>query len=313
MGVILTYLRRRAVWLGVLDFLAAMGAGHGPASAQTSIDALINNVPITSAEVSEHRAVVRLMKKKDITARAALDELIDQRLLLAEADRRQIKIADNEVDARYNAMGANAKLSPEKLGQALMQAGASARAFKAEIRVTLLQRRMMGMLARTATGVSEKEIAAGITAKKGEGEGAAYSYNMQQIVFITRKGASPAQINQRKAEAESFRRRVTDCAQAITLAKELRETAVKPPVTRLSAQLPQGFREMMATLKIGQTTKPDQTPVGVEVIVVCDKQEVADDSGLRNEVQSELAQETGKAELDKFVADLRNRAVIIYK
>jgi peptidyl-prolyl cis-trans isomerase SurA len=309
----MTCLRRRAVWLGVLIFLSASGAGHGTASAQTSIVALVNNAPITSAEVSERRAVIRLMKKQDISARAALDQLIDQHLLFKEADRRMIKIADNDVEARYLAMGANAKLSAEQLGQALAQAGASSRAFKAEIRATMLQRRMMGLLARTATGVSEKEIAAGITAKKSGGEGTAYRYNMQQIVFITQKGASPAQVNQRKAEAESFRRRVTDCAQAITLAKELRETAVKPPVTRLSAQLPSDFRDMMATLKIGQTTKPDPTPVGVEVIVVCDKQEVADDSGLRNEVQAELAQETGKAELDKFVADLRKRAVIIYK
>lgn len=313
MGIAIYGFRRRAVRLGLLTFLAATGFCPGVASAQTSIVALVNNSPITSAEVSERRAVVRLMKKQDIGARAALDQIIDQQLLFAEANRRQIKIADNEVDARYLAMGANAKLNAQQLGQALAQAGASTRAFKTEIRATLLQRRMMGMLARTATGVSEKEIAAGITAKKSGGEGAAYRYNMQQIVFITQKGASQGQINQRKAEAESFRRRVTDCAQATTLAKELRETAVKPPVTRMSAQLPPDFRDQISVLKIGQTMKPDQTPQGVEVIVVCDKQEVADDSALRNEVQNELAQETGKAELDKFVADLRKRAVIIYK
>ncbi|BCJ90065.1 molecular chaperone SurA [Terrihabitans soli] len=314
MSITINGLRRRAAfWLGAIILLTATGLGSGSAAAQTSIVALVNNTPITSTEVAERRAVIRLMKKQDIAARAALDQLIDQQLLFAEASRRQIKIADTEVDARFNAIGANAKLSPEQLGQALAQTGASTRAFKAEIRATLLQRKMMGMLSRTATGVSEKEIAAGITAKKTGGEGAAYRYNIQQIIFITQKTASPAQINQRKSEAEGFRRRVTDCAQAINLAKELRETAVKPPVTRMSAQLPGDFRDQLAAMKIGQTTKPDTTPNGVEVIVICDKQEVADDSALRNEVQSELAQETGKAELDKFVADLRKRALIIYK
>lgn len=312
MGITFIGFCRRALGLGALILFAA-AFGAGTASAQVSIVALVNNTPITSTEVNERRAVIRLTKKQDLAARAALDQLIDQQLLFAEAGRRQIKIADTEVDARYNAIGTNAKLSSDQFAQALSQAGASPRAFKAEIRAGLLSRRMMGMLARTATGVSEKEIAAGITAKKTEGQGAAYRYNMQQIVFITQKGASPAQINQRKSEAESYRRRVTDCAQAITLAKELRETAIKPQVTRMSAQLPGDFRDQLAALKIGQTTKPDPTPVGVEVIVICDKQQVADESGLRSEVQAELSQETGKAELDKFIADLRKRAIIIYK
>jgi peptidyl-prolyl cis-trans isomerase SurA len=313
MRTIITGFRRRNVWFGALALLAATGAAPEMAAAQTSIVALVNNTPITSAEVNERRAVIRLTQKKELGAKAALDQLIDQQLLFAEANRRQVKIADTEVDARFNAVAANAKMTTEKLGQALAQTGASTRAFKSEIRASLLQRRIMGMLARTATGVSEKEIAAGITAKKSEGASAAYRYQMQQVVFVTKKGASPAQINQRKSEAEGFRRRVTDCNQAATLAKELRETAVKPQVTRLSAQLPGDFRDQLAALKIGQTTKPDPTPLGVEVIVICDKQEVADDSGIRNEVQAALTQETGKAELDKFVGDLRKRALIIYK
>jgi peptidyl-prolyl cis-trans isomerase SurA len=313
MRTIITGLRHRTLRCGALAFLAAAGFLPDTALAQTSIVALVNNTPITSTEVNERRAVSRLTKKKDPGARAALDELIDQQLLFAEANRRQVKIPESEVDLRYNAIGANAKLSADQLAQALAQAGASPRAFKSEIRAGLLSRRIMGMLARTATGVSEKEIAAGITAKKSEGGTTAYRYNMQQVVFITQKGASPAQVNQRKSEAEGYRRRVTDCTQAVTLAKELRETAVKPQVVRLSAQLPADFRDQLAALKIGQTTKPDPTPQGVEVIVICDKQEVADDSGLRNEVQAQLTQETGKAELDKFIADLRKRALIIYK
>jgi peptidyl-prolyl cis-trans isomerase SurA len=306
-------LRRRAAWLGALTLLAATGISAAPVRAQTSIVALVNNTPITSTEVAERRAVMRLTKKTDLTPRVALDQLIDQNLLIAEANRRQIKITDAEVDARYNGIATQSKLSVEKLGQALAQAGASSRAFKNEIRSSILQRKLMGALVRTATGISEQEIAAGITAKKNEGEGAAYRYSMQQIVFITQKNATPAQINQRKNEAEGFRRRVADCTQAVTVAKELSETAVKTPVVRLSAQLPSSFRDQFAALKVGESTKPDPTPLGVEVIFICDKQEVADDSGLRNDVQAELAQEQGKGEVEKFIADLRKRALIIYK
>jgi peptidyl-prolyl cis-trans isomerase SurA len=293
--------------------LAVAGLWHGPASAQTKIVALVNNAPITSTEVSERRALMRLTQKKNLDARQALDQLIDHTLLLQEARRRQITIPDADVDQRYAGVAASSKLGVDKLGMALSQAGASVRAFKAEIRSGLLQRKMMGMLARTATGISEKEIAAGITAKKSEGEGVSFRYTMQQVVFISAKGSTPAQINQRKTEAEGLRRRVQDCTQAASIAKELRDVAVKPPVMRLSAQLPTGFRDQLAALKVGQSTKPEANELGVEVIFICDKQQTADDSALRTEVQNELVLETGKDEVQKFTADLRKRALIIYK
>ena len=295
-------------------FAAAFAlAAPGPAAAQTKIVALVNNTPITSTEVAERKVVVRLTQKKQIGDKEALDQLINMNLLFQEANRLRVNVTDAEVEQRVNAIAANAKFSVDQLGKALSQSGASLRGFRMDIRSSLLQRRLMGLLSRKATGISEKEIAAGITAKKSEGDAAAYRYTMQQIVFVSPKGSSAAQVNQRKSEAESLRRRIKDCDQAAALAKELRDVAVKPPVTRLSAQLPNGFRDQLAGLKIGQSTKAEQNELGVEIIVICDKQETVDDSALRTEVQNELAMEQGKGEVDKFVADLRKRALIIYK
>jgi peptidyl-prolyl cis-trans isomerase SurA len=299
--------------LAAAAFAALAGPWHAPAMAQTSIVALVNNIPITSNEVSERRAVVRLVRKKDISTKQALDDLINQQLLFQEAKRRQITIPDSDVDKRFEGVAVNAKLSVDQLGKALDQAGASAYAFKNEIRSGLLQRKLMGMLTRLSTGISEQEIARGITAKKSEGEGLAYRYTMQQIVFVTPKDAKPAQVNQRKNEAESLRRRIQSCEQAVTIAKELRDVATKPPIVRLSAQLPSGFRDQLAGMKVGQSTKADVNELGVEIIVLCDKQETTDDSALRTEVQNELVKEQGQGEVDKFVGDLRKRALIIYK
>jgi peptidyl-prolyl cis-trans isomerase SurA len=285
----------------------------GYATAQTSIVALVNNTPITSTEVSERRAVVRLTKKKEITQKQALEEIIDQHLLLAEAKKRTIGISDEEVQKRFEAVGAGSKLSADQLGKALSQAGASSRAFKAEIRDGLLRRKIGSMLSRLATGISEKEIAAGITAKKSDGDTLSYRYRMQQIVFVTPKGASPGQINQRRQEAENFRRRIQNCEQAVSLVKELRDVAAKPEVMRISSQLSSQFRDQIATLKVGQSTKAEPGELGIELIVLCDKQETVDDSALRNEVQAELVKEQSSAEIEKFIADSRKRAMIIYR
>lgn len=304
---------RRGVLLPALAVLAALMAWTQPAGAQTKIVALVNNKPITSTEVAERRAVIRLTRKKDISAKQALEELIDMQVLLQDAERRRITVSDEEVDQRFAGIAANAKLSVEQLGKALAQTGASARAFKTEIRYGLMRRKMSGMLARLATGVSEKEIAAGITAKKTEGEGVAYRYTMQQIVFVTPKGASQGTINQRKSEAENLRRRITSCEQGIQFAKQLRDVAVKPPVVRVSSQLPGPVREQIGALKVGQSTPASPSDVGVEIIVLCDKQETVDDTALRNEIQSQLASEQGQEDLDKFILDLRKRTLVIYR
>jgi peptidyl-prolyl cis-trans isomerase SurA len=304
---------RRTRLLPVLAMMAIAALWTQPAYAQTKIVALVNNKPITSSEVAERRAVIRLTRKKDISAKQALEELIDMQVLAQDAQRRSITISEDEVNQRFAGIGANAKLSTDQLGKALAQAGASTRAFKAEIRNGLLRRRMSGMLSRLATGVSEKEIAAGITAKKTDGESVAYRFTMQQIVFVTPKGASPGAVNQRKSEAESLRRRITSCAQGIEFAKQLRDVAVKPPVVRVSSALPGPVRDQIGALKVGQSTPAAPSDMGVEIIVLCDKQETVDDSALRTEVQTQLASEQGMEELDKFVLDLRKRALVIYR
>lgn len=296
-----------------LTVLAAGVTMAPPAQAQTSIVALVNNRPITSTEVSERRAFVRLTSRKQISAKEALDQLIDQNLIFAEAERRQMRVTDAEVDQRLQGIAQNAKMSMDQLSKVLGQAGTSTRAFRSEIRAGLLKRRFSTALARLSTGISEKDIAAGITARKKEGDGTAYRYQMQQVVFVTKKGASAAQINQRKNEAESFRRRVSSCAQAATVARELRDVAVKPPVGRISSQLPEAFRDQLASMKVGQSTKAEASEQGVEVIFICDKQQTSDDSGLRADVQNQLISEFGSEEADKYVADLRRRALIIYK
>ena len=300
---------RRAAVLPAIAFAATLWL-NAPAAAQTSIVALVNNVPITSTEVAERRVVVRLVRKQELSAKAALEELIDQRVLMEEGKRRGVSVDENDVEQRFAGVAANANMTPDQLGKALSQAGASARGFKQEIRVGLLKRRLGGMLSRLSTGVSEKEIAAGITAKKSTG---GTNYTLQQIVFVTPKDAKPGVINQRKSEAENFRRRIQSCEQGIAMSKELRDVAARPQVVRLGGQMPKPFRDQIDALKVGQSTKADRTDLGVEIIVLCNKQEVADDSALRNEVQNQLIAEQGEEEVDKFVADLRRRALVIYR
>jgi peptidyl-prolyl cis-trans isomerase SurA len=292
--------------------LTAAVAGIQPASAQTRIAALVNGTPITSTEVNERRAFIKITQHKDVAARAALDLLIDEELIKQEAKRRSINVSDSDVDQRFTSIAANMKLSTDQLGQALAQSGASSRTFKDNIRSQLVQRKLVTARMRT-TGVAEKDIAAQMAERKQRGDDRSFRYVLQQIVFVVPQGSGAPVVAKRHAEAESLRGRVKSCEQAVAGAKQIRDVAAKAPVIRMSGQLPATMRETLGKLPVGGTLPSSQNEQGVEFVVLCEKKDAPDDTALRNEIQTEIASELTKPEADKYTAELRKRALIQYR
>ncbi len=293
--------------------LAALFIWQAPASAQTRIVAIVNGTPITSTAVAEQKAFVRLTQKKQMTDKDALAVLVDQTLVQQEAKRRTVTVSDSDVDQRFNGLAAGNKMTPDQLGQGLAQAGTSARTFKENIRAQLIQRRLVNFRIRASSGVAEKDIAAQITERKQKGDAANDVYTLQQILFVTPANPPPAVVAQRKKEAETLRTRIQSCDQGAEFAKSLRDVAVKEKITRQSSQMSDAFRQKVQALKIGQATPPDLSSVGVEIVMICSKQSVQDDTALRQEITNELAGEASKGETDKMMAELRQKALIEYR
>ncbi|MGQ4273355.1 SurA N-terminal domain-containing protein [Terrihabitans sp. B22-R8] len=292
--------------------LVALPGGH-EAHAQTRIKALVNQTPITTTEISERQAFVKITQRKNVSAKEALETLIDEQLIQQEAKRRGLTISDGDVDERFNAIAGNMKLSSAQLGQALSQAGASSRTFKENIRTQLIQRKLIPALIKAKSGVSEKDIAAQMMERKQSGQAQSFRYVLQQIVFVVPQGSSQAYTAQRRNQAEAFRKQVSSCDQAVASARQIRDVAAKPRVIRMSAQLPGNLRDEMAKLSPGKTMPVTPGSSGLEFVVVCEKKDAPDDTALRQEIQNELAGEQSKGESEKFVSDLRRKALIQYR
>jgi peptidyl-prolyl cis-trans isomerase SurA len=296
--------------LAALALLACIG-WTAPASAQTRISALVNQMPITSVQVAERQAFVRLTQRKNISNREALDLLIDELLVQQEGKRRGVTIPDSDVEERFSAIAGNMNLSTAQLGQALSQSGASARTFKDNIRSQLLQRKLASSLVRASQ--KDMDISKLMAERKQKGDVHSYRFVLQQIVFVVPAGSSSGYAAQRKNEAEALRRRVNSCDGAVAAIKGMRDVAAKPQVIRMSAQLPSGMRDEMAKLTPGQTMQVSQSDAGMEFLIVCDKKNAPDDNALRQEIQAELMGEQGKDEVQKFVTDLRKKSQILYR
>jgi peptidyl-prolyl cis-trans isomerase SurA len=291
--------------------LLALPALAPHAQAQ-SIVAVVNGTPITSLEVSQRRNFVHLTQKKNLSQREVVDQLIDETLIIKEAARRHVSIPDSDVESRFGTVARGMKISPAQLTQALAQRGTSARTFKQTIRSQLLYQKLVQSRFNPMNAISEDKIASAMAERKGS-ERETFKATLRQIIFVLPKNASEGLVAQRRREAQGLRSRFHSCESGLAMAHGLRDVAVKDPVIRNTAQLGEQTRQALNKIKVGQTLPPERTDQGIELVALCDKQAAKDDSGLRQEIQVQLAGERFKVEARAYILDLRQRAIIQYR
>jgi peptidyl-prolyl cis-trans isomerase SurA len=214
---------------------------------------------------------------------------------------------DAQVEAAFSQIAQRVKPSPEMFSKAIAQRGVSAQTLKDRIRAeigwaTLIRRKYQSRYA-------SRDVTAALAAR-GPTSNKATQFTLRQVVFVLPKGASDAQANQRRTEAIGAKGRFPGCDQAVDFASKLRDVAVKEPVTRSSGQLRKEMNEILLKAKIGGLTDPQRGEQGWEMIAVCDRKEVADDSAVKQQLMEEMVGKEAEEQSKKYLAQLRSRAVI---
>lgn len=303
--------RLAAAFLAV--FLVAGGAA--PTLAQTAIKVLVNNEPITSYDISNRARLLKLTTGGKAGQKQAIDELIDERLKLQEAARRNLSVSDSEVDAAFASMAARAKLAPAQLEQALRQAGVDPATLKQRIGADIAWSEIIRARFRATVSVTEKEVAAALAKKGGEAaETQTLSqYELQQIIFVVPAKAGKGTEAQMLKQANGFRSRFTGCENSLALARTLKGVVVKPNVRREESQLSGDLGKEIAATAVGKTTRPERIPEGYQVIGVCAKTALKGQPMGSDDVRAELSNERGELLARRYLSDLRADAVIEYR
>ena len=99
-------------------------------AAASEIKVIVNRVPITSYDIQRRAAFMKLQRRKGDLNSLAEEEMIDQALRMAEAQRLRIQITDEQVDARLQQLrqveqdagqAARRHHGPERRDQAALQ------------------------------------------------------------------------------------------------------------------------------------------------------------------------------------------------
>jgi peptidyl-prolyl cis-trans isomerase SurA len=284
------------------------------ALAESSIRILVNDEPITSYDVQQRTAMLRTFTSGREGERAAIEQLIDERLMMQEAERRNVQVSDEEVEQEFADRARGANLTPAQFSQALRQAGFEPDTFNDFLRARIAWQQIVQARFRATVDISEQDVAAALTGREDTGtEERATEYMLQPIIFVIPAGAGASVQAQRRNEANAFRNEFRGCDYSLEQVAGTVGIVVKPQVRREEGQLSPSLKEALAALDVGGITAPELVAEGIQLIAVCAKNEIAGQTEATVEVREELANERGQLLARRYLRDLRSDAVIEYR
>jgi peptidyl-prolyl cis-trans isomerase SurA len=294
--------------------LAALAGTTALPARAASIQILVNGEPITSYDVQQRTRMIRTFTGGRQGEKEAIEQLIDETLMLQEAARRRFETSDAEVDSELAARARSAKLSPSQFEQAMRQAGFDPQTFKDFLRANMAWSRIVRARFQATVDISEQDVAAALTGREETEETrTATEYLLQQIIFVVPEGSGAGTVEQRRRDASAFRNAFQGCDQSLAQANSMSGVVVKPSIRREEGQLSADLRSELAELEVGGITAPEKVPEGIQILGVCAKNEIAGQTEAEIEARQEISSERGQLLARRYLRDLRSDAVIEYR
>jgi len=281
----------------------------GTAARAQQIVAMVNGEPITSYDVAQRQRLSELIDRKQISAKDALQDLVDDHLKVQQARRLQYELEKSDIDRMFAGVAERSGRTAEQLSAGLAQAGLSAQTFKTKIATDYVWNQYV----RSRSGnvlIRDADVAAALQ-QRGQTRLVSTEYVLRPIIFVVPRNANT--YGSRLAEANALRARFNGCDEGLAMVKGLKEVVVRPQVLRLSADLPPAQQKILDQTAVGRLTPPEVSQAGVETFAVCDKREVRGESSQKREIKDELSSKQFAAESKKLLGELRRSALIQYR
>ncbi len=300
----------RPVTMAAIGLAALALAGVAtPASAQ-SVAVMVNGAPITNFDIEQRTKLMVLTTQRAPSRKEIIQDLIDEKLKVREGKRYGVDPSAAEIDAAFASMGSRMNLSAEQLTQSLAGRGIRANTLKSRIRADMVWSSLVRGRFGQSLMVGEKAVESAIQLTDSGKDGDSFEYLMRPIVLIVPRGGN---VEARKREAEAMRSRVQSCDDAIRMFRSMRNAAVRPPVSKTSADLPPPLRALLDKTPVGHLTPPEVTRHGVEMVALCERKVTAADTPEKKAARDKLYAEKFEAKSKSYIESLRKQALIEYR
>ena len=303
-----------ATSLRIVAFAALVGSAVGMpgALADSSIKVLVNDVPITSFDISQRTKLMQIAREKG-GVKEATDQLINEVIEVLDAKKHGIVIPDARVELAFASLAKNLKMTPEQLTKILGGQGIIAETLKRRIRAQMAWGQIVQAKSRVEVSIKSSDITKALLADSQPDKLETTEYTLQQILFVVPKGSSAGYFAQRRREAEGFRLRFAGCDKSLDLAKGLKDVVVRNIGRRLANELTGNDGKEVRATPVGKTTRPAQVDQGVTLVAVCAERSVKGDSVARTDIESKLMADQSKGVGEEYLKELRGKAIIQYR
>lgn len=305
--------------LPVFRLLLAIGVGllltglPSPSRAQ-NIVVMVNGDPITDFDIEQRSKLDQLTTQKTPSRQDVINQLIDDKVKIKEGKKYGVDPSASDINQSFEGMAQRMRITSDQLAKSLESKGLRPETLKSRMRAEMVWGSLVRGRFKEKLLVGERDVAQAVQAQTGDKlqvEGT--EYRMQPIVLIVPRGSSPAFMETRKKEAESYRARVGSCEEANSLFRSTPNATIRDTVTKTTAELPEALRKVLDDTPVGHLTAPELTKNGIEMVVLCSRKPTMIDTPKKREVREKMYQEKYEKTQKAYLDELRKAAMIEYR
>lgn len=278
-----------------------------------SVKVTVNNIEITDTQIADRAKLLAAERRGSSSAnrnKLAMEELVDEQLMVQEAERIGIQISATQIDDAYLNVARNLKLSAPKLTQLLQGSGVSPQTLKDRLKANLAWQGVTQTIVAARVNLSDLDLEQKALEQLDETN--SYDYILKEIRFIIPQG-SKVSTSSRTAQANQYRKSFQGCDSAVELSLSYTDAAVLDIGRRHATQLPEAISKELGALNVGGITKPRVGNGGISMLAICSKTVAQDTAYIKGQLRQEQGSEKFATESEKHLATLRSRAAIFYK
>ena len=255
-----------------------------------------------------------LSEARPAQRKAALEEIIDERIKLQAAKKLNITVSDADVTASILEIAK--KNNKDEKGFAAMLAGMGVNInsmkdrFRAGVAWRDVVRRQFGHQISIGQQDIEKAVA---SAAGGPNAGTLTDLALVKVVLPFPAKSDEKSKAARFADAETLRQKFTNCRATPGLVQSVSGAKFEDLGTREASAFPEPTRSVLINAKVGEMTPPAYGAGGVELYAVCARQQRSVAESKRDEATRELQAQEFELLARKHLKSLRQDAVIDYR
>ncbi len=241
----------------------------------------------------------------------AIEQLIDERLMLQEAERQQVSVSEAEIDQRLTQMAqaGNQDRTVEQFLGAFQKQGVEAATMRAQIKAQLAWRDTIRKLYgfRIASLVGASDDASAQTAAENARETV---FDVHRIRLAASGGEGA--IARAYVKGQSIRKQFSSCSDLNSLAQRAGGATLERHAGKKAAFFPRDARPLLLQASAGQMLPPMVSEGGVDLYAVCAKKapEVENTNDGSTDSRADRRQEEFQIYARRHLKDLRQDALI---